>query len=58
VLASRLGYAAINALRTGKTQLMAGVIKNEVVFTPFNKVIKGESPISSDLKDMINILSI
>jgi 6-phosphofructokinase 1 len=57
VLASRLGFAAVNALRTGNTQVMAGVINNEVVYTPFTNVIKGETPISTDLLEMIKILS-
>jgi len=58
VLASRLGYAAVNALIAGKSQLMAGIINNEIVFTPFCNVIKGETSIKTDLKEMIRVLSI
>ena len=58
VLASRLGYAAVTALRDGNTQVMAGVINDQVVYTPFNKVIKGETPISKDMLDMIRVLSV
>jgi 6-phosphofructokinase 1 len=58
VLASRLGYAAINALMEGKTQVMAGIINGAVVFTPFKHVIKGDSPINIDMLDMIRVLSI
>ncbi len=58
VLASRLGHAAVNALRAGNTQVMAGVINNEVVFTPFSKVVKGTAPISEDMLDMIRVLSV
>ena len=57
VLASRLGYAAVTALRDGNTQVMAGVMNDKVVFTPFNKVIKGTSPISPDMLDMIRVLA-
>jgi len=58
VLASRLGHAAVNALRTGTTQVMAGVINGEVVFTPFVNVVKGTTPISKDMLDMIRVLSV
>jgi 6-phosphofructokinase 1 len=58
VLASRLGYAAVNALRTGNTQVMAGIVNNGIVFTPFKNVIKGETPIDSDMLDLIRVLSI
>jgi 6-phosphofructokinase 1 len=57
VLASRLGFAAVTALRDGNTQVMAGVMNDKVVFTPFNKVIKGTSPISPDMMDMIRVLA-
>ncbi len=57
ILASRLGYAAVNALRTGNTQVMAGIINGGIVFTPFKNVIKGDSPINSDMLEMIAILS-
>ncbi len=57
VLASRLGYAAVTALRDGNTQVMAGQINGDIVYTPFNKVIKGTTPISPDLLDMIRVLA-
>jgi 6-phosphofructokinase 1 len=58
VLASRLGYAAVNALRDGNTQVMAGIMNDKVVFTPLDHVIKGDSPITSDLLEMIRVLSV
>jgi 6-phosphofructokinase 1 len=58
VLASRLGYAAVNALRTGNTQVMAGVVSGNIVFTPFKNVIKGETPINTDMLEIIRVLSI
>jgi 6-phosphofructokinase 1 len=57
VLASRLGFAAINALIEGKTQLMAGIVNNNVVFTPFCNVVKSVLPVSSDMKEIIRVLS-
>jgi 6-phosphofructokinase 1 len=40
VLASRLGVAAVEALLEGKTNLMAGQVNREIVFTPFSNAIK------------------
>lgn len=40
VLASRLGVAAVEGLLAGRTQVMAGQINREVVFTPFSRAIK------------------
>ena len=57
ILASRLGFAAVNALQAGTTQVMAGVVNGEVVFTPFHNVIKGAIPISTDMLEMISVLS-
>lgn len=40
VLASRLGVAAVEGLLAGKTDVMAGQINREIVFTPFSHAIK------------------
>lgn len=57
VLASRLGYAAVNALREGKHQVMAGQINNEIVFTPFSEVIKESAVIPADLEEITHVLT-
>lgn len=56
VLASRLGFAAVNALLAGKTQVMAGLVNGEVVLAPFAQVIKGTTPIPKDMQEMIRVL--
>lgn len=58
VLASRMGYAAVNALRDGNTQVMVGVMNNEVVYTPFAQVVKSGTCISEDMLEMIRVLSV
>lgn len=58
VLASRLGYAAVQALREGKTQVMAGIINGEISYTPFKNVVKQNAVISKDMLDMIRVLSV
>jgi len=40
VLASRLGVAAVEGLLEGKTDVLAGQINREIVFTPFSQAIK------------------
>lgn len=57
ILASRLGYAAVNGLLAGNTQVMAGIINGLIVFTPFQKVIKCNPPIDHDMLEMIRVLS-
>ncbi len=58
VLASRLGYAAVNGLAEGKSQVMAGIVNGNVVFTPFKNVIKSRMPVQQDMLNMIKVLSI
>ncbi|RYE25702.1 MAG: 6-phosphofructokinase [Sphingobacteriales bacterium] len=58
VLASRLGYAAVNALRDGKTQVMAGIINGEIVYTPLDKAIKQNTCLSADMLEMVRVLSV
>jgi 6-phosphofructokinase 1 len=57
ILASRLGYAAVNALAEGKTQVMAGIINDEVVFTPFENAVKEQASMRRDMLQMIRVLA-
>jgi len=59
VMASRLGFAAVNALLSGKTQVMAGLVNGKVVLTPFNDIAKGDGyAMNSDMLQMIRVLSV
>ena len=58
VLASRLGYAAVNALIEGKTQVMAGIINGHVKYTPLQQVVKQNTAIKEDMLQMIRVLSV
>ena len=58
ILASRLGFSAVNALLAGKTQVMAGIINGKIVLTPFKEIIKdGGYAINCDMLEMIRVLS-
>lgn len=49
VLASRLGAAALKALSQGSQGVMAGVVENEVVFTPLADTIAKKKSINMEL---------
>lgn len=58
ILASRLGHAAVEALRNGQTQVMAGIVNGEVTYTPFTQAVKQNTCISADMIEMIRVLSV
>ena len=58
VLASRLGYAAVEALRQNKTQVMAGIINDQLTYTPFEQAVKQHSSIGKDMLEMIRVLAV
>lgn len=57
VLASRLGFAAIEALMEGKKNVMLGVMHRDIVTTPFSKATKHHSEISPYLLNLADVLS-
>ena len=58
ILASRMGYAAIQALLESQRNIMIGVRNEEIVYVPFSKAIKKEKPINPDLINLLKVLSI
>lgn len=56
VLASRLGMAAVEAIRNGIFNVMVGEINDEVVHTPFEKAVKHHYELREDLLRMAEIL--
>ncbi len=57
-LASRLGAAAVEALRDNQRSVMMGYKNHEVVHVPFNKTIKGHRNINQKLLIVADILNI
>jgi 6-phosphofructokinase 1 len=57
ILGSRLGLAAVEGLINGQNSVMAGILNNEVVYTPFGETIRSGKPISEDLIRLVGILS-
>jgi len=58
ILASRLGYASIEALLEGQRNIMCGIQNSEVVYVPFTQAIKNDKPIDKDLVKILKTLSI
>ncbi|MCP9766894.1 6-phosphofructokinase [Lacihabitans sp. LS3-19] len=58
ILASRMGLAAVEGLMKGYKNVMAGIVNNDLVYTPFIDTIKKQKPIHDDLLRMVHILSI
>lgn len=58
ILASRLGYASIEALQEGQRNIMVGVSNNEIVYVPVGKAIKLDKPIDKELINVLAVLSI
>ncbi|MCE6992995.1 6-phosphofructokinase [Dyadobacter sp. CY323] len=58
ILASRLGLGALEGLIAGQKNVMAGIINNDLVYTPFEDTIRLPKPINEDLLRMVKILSV
>ena len=58
MLASRLGIACVKGLLDGRSNVMAGIISEELVFTPFAETITKKKSISSDFVEMMDILTV
>ena len=58
ILASRLGYASIQAILEGQRNIMVGVRNDQVVYVPIARAIKNDKPISRELIDVLTVLSI
>lgn len=57
VLASRLGYEAVNALRNGEHGVMIGQVDNKIVYVPFGSATKHNTDINPQLLEMSRIIS-
>lgn len=58
ILASRTGYAAVEALREGQRNVMIGIHNDHIVNVPFHKAIKKDKPIDPELLTVLRVLSI
>lgn len=57
ILASKLGSYAVEQAMQGKTQVMAGIINNELLMTPMEQAWKNKKPLDAYLVSMQKMLS-
>ncbi len=57
VLASRLGLGAVEGLRNGKTNVMAGIINHSMVYTSLDEAINKRKPINPELVRLVDVLN-
>ncbi|MDG1475884.1 MAG: 6-phosphofructokinase [Vicingaceae bacterium] len=57
VLASQLGVKAVESLLEGKTNVMVGLVKDEIALTPLNKAIKLKSEVDMNLVRVSDIVT-
>ena len=58
VLASRMGVKAVESMLRGKTNLMVGIMENEIVLTPIEEAIKGKTKIDRELIRVSDIMTV
>jgi 6-phosphofructokinase 1 len=57
VIASRLGYAAVESLLDGKHNTMIGIMNNKLHYTPLDKAIKAKQKVSEEWMKIVRILA-
>lgn len=57
MLASQLGYEAVNSLMSGKHSVMVGIVNKQVVYTPFEQAIKHHDKVNTDFLKLAEILA-
>jgi 6-phosphofructokinase 1 len=57
ILASTMGYEAVNALIAGRRGEMIGIVNKDVVYVPFDKAIKEHKMVRADMLKMVKILA-
>ena len=58
ILASRLGVAAVEALKEGQRNIMVGIKNDQVVYVPISKAVKIDKPLDTELIRVLTELSI
>ena len=56
VLASKLGYHAVQALKEGKSGVAVGEVKGKITFTPFKKLFSMKKSLDPFLQKLVEIL--
>jgi len=57
LIASRMGYSAVECLIEGRHNIMVGILNNKMHFTPLEKAVKAKQKISEDWLKIVKILA-
>ncbi|MEN9952724.1 MAG: hypothetical protein RLZZ520_992 [Bacteroidota bacterium] len=57
LIASRMGYAAVECLIDGRHNQMVGIMNNKMHFTPLDKAVKAKQKISDEWLKIVKILA-
>jgi len=57
VIASRMGYAAVECLMEGKHNVFVGIVNNRMNYTPLNEAVKKKQRISEEWMKIVKILA-
>jgi 6-phosphofructokinase 1 len=57
LIASRMGYSAVECLIEGKHNVMVGIVNNKMHYTPLEKAVKAKQKISEDWLKIVKILA-
>ena len=57
LIASRMGYSAVECLMEGRHNVMIGIVNNKMHYTPLEKAVKAKQKISEDWLKIVKILA-
>ena len=57
LIASRMGYSAVECLREGKFNVFVGIVNNRMHYTPLNEAVKKKQRISEEWMKIVKILA-
>jgi len=57
LIASRMGYAAVECLKDEKFNVMVGIMNNKIHYTPLDKAVKAKQKINEEWLKIIKILA-
>ncbi len=57
LIASRMGFAAVECLLNGTNNVMVGILNNQLHYTPLDHAIKAKQKISEDWLNIVKILA-
>lgn len=57
LIASRMGYAAVECLKEGRHNVMIGIVNNRMHYTPLDNAVKAKQKISDEWLKIVKILA-